>query len=188
MVAESTLSGWAPTSVSVLQGADMLPGADPLVGVERVLEVRDTLASAPTHRVVVRMEGTGAPVERVRVELVEQALRGELDVKDPTLATRLRGDAGALLRTLEGRGYEGPSLTVGGAAVLAGAGDANGDLLAAVTRGDGLPHALRALLGETAPSPGRGAQDPGAGGQRSRDGRHESQPHDTRRDTRRDSR
>jgi hypothetical protein len=152
------------------------------------MEARDARLSAPVQRVSVRLDAPDAPADRVQVELVDRVLRGGVDVADEVLATRLRGDAGALLRALEGRGFESPSVSVSGVAAVPGRGDSASDLLGWAARSDGVPQALRTLLAESAPAGGRGSDDPRSSAQSGRDGREGSRQQEMRQENRREER
>ncbi|HSW31147.1 MAG TPA: hypothetical protein VLH75_16800 [Longimicrobiales bacterium] len=163
-------------------------GATPMDGVERVAEVREAQAGAPIQRVTLRLDGVESPVERIRVELLDRALRGGVEISDPVLAQRLREDAGSLLRVLEGRGYTSPTLSVAGVSALAGAGDGGGDLLASLARVEGGATLLRTLMGDAAAPAARTQSDGGAWDQRGREGRPEGSGQDPRKDQRKESR
>lgn len=170
----------------VTLAAPSVSGVDTLDGVERARELRAVLDASPAQRVSLRLDGGGSVVERVRVDLVDRALRGSVDVSDAALASRLRGDAATLLRTLDARGFENPSLRIGGTVFAAAEGGA--ELLGTASRAEGVQQALRSLLGETSLSGARGGQEPGTGEHRGREGRPDGSQRETRKDHRREDR
>ena len=176
---ESAPHGRGPSAP--VTGVGAATGADPLAQMDRVEAIRQAMASANPSRVTVRLDGTAGPVDRVQVELLDQALRGQVDVGDADLAAQLRGDVGALIRTLEEKGYDPQSLAV---KLTANAADATRDGMAGWLRTDSAAQALRTILGAQAGSAGRDAHDRSQG--EAHQGRHD--PHGTNQQSRRDNR
>ncbi len=96
-------------------GAPVTQAAAPAGGVARVeqaMQVKDAFQSAAPSRISLRMDGTTGPVQRVRVALLDSALRGSVDVGDAHLATRLQANRGELLRTLTEKGFDPQAMSV----------------------------------------------------------------------------
>ena len=142
-------------------------GPDTMGRVEQILEARDAFAGLTPQRVTVRLDGTAGPVERIRVEMLDQALRGDVQVSDARLAGALRGDAHEILRTLQERGYDPQSLSVNQVRATA---DSAREGWSGAMRSEGAAEMLRSLVGAQAGSQagfqgrdttGRGHEQPG---------------------------
>ena len=159
-----------------------LQHVDTMARVDQVEQLQEAFEGVHSRRVSVRLEGS--PVERVRVELLDRMLRGELDVDDPAVAARLRADSPELLRALEERGFDTASLAVR----MSGGGDGAAESWGAALRSEGAANVLRSLLGSKG-----GALD-GREGQDQRDANDSGADRPTqddrrsRQDNRRDSR
>lgn len=160
--------------------------ADPMAQVDRILEVREAMASVNNaQRVTVRLDGTAGPVEKVHVELMDQALRGSVDVNDPALAARLRGEVGEVLRTLEEKGYDPQSLAV---KLTNASSETAREGLGGALRNESTIQALRTVLGTQAGTSGRDAHDRSQSGARQGQDSQNAFEQQSRRENRRDRR
>lgn len=156
-------------------------GADTLARVEQILDAQDVAGLAP-QRVTVRLDGTAGPVERVRVDMIGSALRGDVTVSDPRLADGLRGDASEILRTLREHGYDPQSLSINQVRAADAARDGWGGALRTESAAD----ALRALVGaQPGTQFGANGRDPSGRGHEQQS-RHESQQGGFNQQSRRD--
>jgi hypothetical protein len=164
--------------------AETVYGPDPLAQMDRVQEVRDAMSNMSTQRVSVRLDGTAGPVEKVHVDLLDQVLRGRVDVDDPALAARLRADVGQVLKSLGEKGYDARSMAV---RMGSGSPDAAAEGMGSWLRPDGPAQALRSLVGS---QPGAGGRDPrqDSQGGHGRPGDGDGNPQHSRRENRRDPR
>jgi hypothetical protein len=88
------------------QPVDRLAGLDALGRVERVLQAREAVASAPASRVSIRLDGSQGPVEQIRVGLLRNRVDAEVDLTDPVTARLVRSRVSELRQAMERRGLE----------------------------------------------------------------------------------
>lgn len=131
------------------------------------MEARDAFQAFSPTRVSVHLDGTAGPVDRVRVDLADSALRGAVDVGDARLASRLNSSSQEVLRALAEKGFDPQSMTVRLAAQRPDAAHAVHEAAWAGLGPDAVAGSLRSMLSGN----GRGAQDRPYQGSRDADGR-----------------